>query len=309
VDDFALRRGHRYGTILVDLERRRVVDLLPDRSAMTLARWLESHGRGVEVVSRDRFQPYIDGIDMAVPEATQVADRWHLTKNLAETVEKVLDRNRKALREATERMLPPPAKIPWPWVAFLRWCWNHGRLHPDGAWDDVYTYCEKAVSRQDFEEVVRRLRDGQPLHPPRSLRKLAKEEAKRRNPKAVTRLFLRKPVKLAAEDRQYLQELKEVCPEAEEAYRLALDFVGMVRKRKPEELRFWLAVASASGLRTFRDFSESLRKDEAAVRAALELPWSNGQVEGQINRLKLLKRQTYGRAGFDLLKRRARRAA
>lgn len=192
------------------------------------------------------------------------------------------------MHEAAERTLPPPPKLPWPWVAFLRWCWNHGRLHPDGAWDDVYTYCEMAVSREDFEEAVRRLRDGPPLHSPRTLRRMAREEAKRRNPKAVTRLFLRQPGKLGLEDRRYLRELEEVCPEAEEAYRLARRFSAMVRGRKPEELRGWLAEASASKIGAFRDFSEGLRKDEAAVKAALELPWSNGQVEGQINKLKLV---------------------
>jgi transposase len=138
---------------------------------------------------------------------------------------------------------------------------------------------------------------------------MAREEAKRRNPKAVTRLFLREAGKLGLEDRRYLRELEEVCPEAEEAYRLARRFCAMVRERKSEELGGWPVEASASKIRAFRDFCEGLRKDEAAVKAALELPWSNVQVEGQINKLKLLKRQLYGRAGFNLLKRRALRAA
>jgi transposase len=76
VDDWAKRKGHSYRTILVDLEYRRVVDLLPDRAAEALAEWLKRHP-GVEVVSRDRFQTYMDAITTAAPAALQVADRLH----------------------------------------------------------------------------------------------------------------------------------------------------------------------------------------------------------------------------------------
>ena len=81
VDDFAFRRGTRYGTILVDLERRTLVDVLPDRSADTFARWLVEHP-GVEIVSRDRGGEYAEAALRAVPHAVQVADRFHLLKNL-----------------------------------------------------------------------------------------------------------------------------------------------------------------------------------------------------------------------------------
>ena len=81
VDDWAWAKGQRYGTILVDLERHRVIDLLPDRSADTLATWLEAHP-GIEIVSRDRAREYIKGINQGAHDATQVADRWHLLRNL-----------------------------------------------------------------------------------------------------------------------------------------------------------------------------------------------------------------------------------
>lgn len=99
VDDFAFRRGHRYGTILVDLERRRPVDVLPDRTVPTVRGWLDEHP-GIEVVCRDRYSPYIEAIDQALPEAKQVTDRWHLLKNLSEAVERFVDRHRSLVEQA-----------------------------------------------------------------------------------------------------------------------------------------------------------------------------------------------------------------
>ncbi len=88
VDDWAMRKGHVYGTILVDLERRCVIDLLPDRTADTLKIWLQAHA-GVEVVARDRSLEYSLGSQGALG-AVQVADRWHLLKNLGEATERAL---------------------------------------------------------------------------------------------------------------------------------------------------------------------------------------------------------------------------
>jgi transposase len=82
------------------------------------------------------------------------------------------------------------------------------------------------------------------------------------------------------------------------------DFAGLVRRRQPASLDPWLARAATSALPPFRRFAAGLRADLAAVQAAVTLPWSQGPIEGQINRLKMLKRQMFGRACLDLLARR-----
>ncbi len=110
IDDFALRRGRTSGTLLIDSERHAPVDLLPDRDAESVARWLAAHP-GVAVISRDRSGVDADGATRGAPEATQVADRWHLLKNLGDALEQVLGRQREALRAALDAAAadaPPP---------------------------------------------------------------------------------------------------------------------------------------------------------------------------------------------------------
>ncbi len=91
VDDFAFRRGHTYGAILVDLLTHRPVELLADRSAETFARWLESHP-GVEWISRDRSKEFARGARLGAPQAQQILDRWHVLMNMREVVERALNR-------------------------------------------------------------------------------------------------------------------------------------------------------------------------------------------------------------------------
>jgi len=98
VDDFAFRRGQRYGTLLVDLVRRCPIDLLPDREAETLSAWLKAHP-GIEIVTRDRSKTYASGITDGAPTAVQIADRWHLLKNLREALERLLKRQLRQKRQ------------------------------------------------------------------------------------------------------------------------------------------------------------------------------------------------------------------
>jgi transposase len=94
-----------------------------------------------------------------------------------------------------------------------------------------------------------------------------------------------------------------------QAYELTQEFVAMIKERKGSCLQDWMRRAEHSGLPALKGFARGLRRDYAAVAAALSSPWSQGQVEGQITRLKRLKRKMYGRAKFDLLRRRVLHAA
>jgi transposase len=92
VDDWAKHKGQSYGTILVDLERRSTIDLLPDREAASLANWLKQNP-GIELISRDRAGAYAEGARQGAPSAIQIADRWHLSVNMTEAVERFLNNN------------------------------------------------------------------------------------------------------------------------------------------------------------------------------------------------------------------------
>jgi transposase len=117
-------------------------------------------------------------------------------------------------------------------------------------------------------------------------------------------LLVRRRADLTADEQRLLEQLTAACSAAARAYELAQAFTQMVRERNDALLDGWVAAVEESGLADLRSFAAGLRRDETAVRAGLSLPWSQGQVEGQVNRLKLIKRRGYGRANFDLLRQR-----
>lgn len=363
VDDFAFRKGHTYGTILVDLERGRVIDLLPDRTAATLTAWLKGHP-GVEVISRDRASAYSQAATEAAPTAVQVADRFHLLVNLREAVERALQQRTAAIRAIVAKTASPIAPLPtatgtaaadvdrrqelfdrvrrlhreglslrrigrelnlhyrtveryvrsdtcpdWnpgqPRSSGLD-ChaeWIRGRLRDGGSAAQVHRELPARGYRggaSAVREYVRRLRAEMGLAPARPS---AQPEALAPAPPTARRLsvaVVRHPDRRTDEERAWVARLKEFDPDVQTAFETAEQFAELVRQRNGVGLDGWLGRGEA--VPTLRAFAAWLRRDEAAVRAGLTLPWSNGPVEGAVNRLKLLKRAGYGRAKFDLLR-------
>jgi transposase len=126
--------------------------------------------------------------------------------------------------------------------------------------------------------------------------------------RTLTWLIIRQPKTRKDDEQLAVDRARQAHPDVATAITLAQDFAAIVRGRNADKLDDWLDRATASGLVSLRNFAKSLRQDEAVIRAALTLAWSNGPVEGHINRLKLLKRQSYGRAKLDLLRIRLRAA-
>jgi transposase len=389
VDDWASKKRQTYGTVLIDLERRRPLALLPDREVKTFALWLRAHP-GVEGITRDRSRAYADGARQGAPHAIQVADRFHLLQTLAEALDQVLNAHGHTLEAVNETLhhapvaqpdgtvavLVPPPPLPrtaqelahqrqarrralhqpiwafhqqgWPgWAMaqqlgigkntvyrYLRMQtlpartrrtdrgrsiltpytpsllerWNAGcrdavrlfqELQPRGYAGRYVTVARYAQRlRQAQGQASRQRRPRQPLPA------VAAPAARHLTARRATWLVLRRPAQLDADEAAQLAPLSAQHPEVAAAIALAQDFVRRGRGREADQLDPWLARAAESPLGPLQRVAKGLRDDDDAVKAGVTLSWSNGPVEGHINRLKMLKRQMFGRAKFDLLQQR-----
>ena len=181
----------------------------------------------------------------------------------------------------------------------------------------VFQRLQQQGYRGSYATVARyaqRLRQAQglaPRQPPPAAHPLpvvAEPQHGHLTPRGTAWLVLRRPETRTPAEEQHLTLLTAQQAELTEAVTLARDFAELVRTRQPERLDGWLARATTSAVSALQRFAQGLRDDYAAVKAGVTVPWSNGPVEGHINRLKMLKRQMFGRAHLDLLSRRFVRA-
>lgn len=378
VDDWAFLKGRKYGTILVDLEKQRPIELLPDRQAETLEKWLNQHP-GVEIISRDRASAYSEGASKGAPNALQVADRWHLLKNITDAVKRLMDKHHHASRKAakeiseirraelmkeqtTETEVVPilpineekenaisKYELMFKQVKELqkqklsqREIHRRTGIHrctiakyfqydeypkrsvaitkvPKAAYFDDYLAKRWTEGEQNCRQLWRELKEkgfngsynAFLLYMKKNYNKKKKPEdqvgvaqLKAYSARRLSYLLVREPDKLKEKEIQYLEHLFNHCPEAKLANKLTLRFKDLLINQKANLLDSWLEEVINGESRVLKNFAKGLQQDYEAVKNACSMQWSNGQVEGQVNRLKNIKRQMYGRAGFQLLRKR-----
>lgn len=379
IDDWSWRRATSYGTIMVDLERRSVVDILDDRSVESAAKWLRDHP-SIEVVSRDRCGLYAQATREGAPQAHQVADRFHLVQNLRSAIEEQMSlsgratgrailsedaivdaathrrRARLAHRKSRQEIFdilhtlrqqglsfseiarrtgyerrsvtkwlkfetPPDRRraalkptSPWYFETFLAECWKEGNRRGRHLFHDVKQrgYTGSFANLERLLGVWRRAERGQANEvPPAALTSEPvrdPETGHAISPVVAAALCIKPRALLTERQAKKVDALKQGCDAVAEMRRLAMRFngmsIGILRSKKSALLDEWIDDAIDSELIPIMRFARVLRRDINAVNNAIELPWSNGQAEGQINRLKTLKRAMYGRAGHELLRAR-----
>jgi transposase len=354
IDDWAWRRNHRYASIVCNLERRRIVTLLPDREPATAQAWLAAHPT-IAIVARDRGGGYGEAAAKALPHAIQVADRWHLMENASRAF---LDAVRKSMRQirtvigattidpqlltAAERLqyegylrreetnvaILALSKTGTPIKQIVRQTGYSRKLVRQairGERHDVFRTRQSSLDQhlpwlddqwasgcRNGAELWRRLKAcgfrG-------SLRVISEWATRRRRAESVDVQNLqripsaRKIARLMTIGRDSLTKAETVMvaaieagvPTLIEAREIITQFHLMIRRRLETGLTPWIERARAS---LIASFASGVARDEAAVRAAITSSWSNGQTEGQITRLKLVRRQMYGRGKIDLLQAR-----
>jgi transposase len=378
IDDFAFRRGYQFGTILVDLESHRPIDLLPDRRAETSAAWMRDNPE-IQVVSRDRASAYASAAADVAPQAIQVADRFHVSKNLTEATQLLLSRCQAEIAAVGSHMQEPaqnesgqalisieqwrpkePARVKevrltrragrearyeqvisehrqgltakeiaqdlglsgrtvQRWLAagtfpeakkrrkkrsefdafapYVLKRWQEGERNGLALWREIvaqgYTGSERTVYRSI--ETLKQARVQASLHPNRLHTFTAS---------TAVWLFVRDPKSLDEVEQEDLTTFCQASPTLNQTYDLVQDFMQMVRKREGHRLEDWLERVARSDLSELQSFATGVEKDKAAVKAGLTWSINNAQVEGQVTKLKLMKRTMYGKAGFPLLRQR-----
>ncbi|MGI5447916.1 ISL3 family transposase [Streptomyces sp. CA-243310] len=363
VDDFAIRRGQTYSTVLTSVEDHRVVDVLPTREAGPLAAWLIRHP-GVEIICRARAGAYAEGARRSAPDALQVADRFHLWQGLGRAVETCVAAHRGCLRNSSpsgmllegtrvasaqpqddsepvgrrvERKKAAHALVHELLVQghsrraiarHLGWGLNTVLRYANAVrWQDTIRENPPRSSRLDPYKpyLERRFTEGCTSvtrlhselvaeHAPVTYGMVrahiatfrgAPSEAPPRPPtvRQVTGRLTRHPMTLTAEDRAGLKDVLTRCPELDTAAGHIRHFGEILADRRGATLPTWIDAVDASQLPGLTGFALHLLRDLDAVTAGLTLDWSSGSIEGAVNRIKKIKRQLYGRAGFELLRK------
>jgi transposase len=422
IDDWSWKKGVTYGSILVDLESHKPIELLPDRTASTAEAWLRAHPE-VDVVSRDRGGDYAAAAKKGAPQATQVADRFHLLQNLRERLKEVMDRKQDCLPEVEEHAsdaIPAKARgrkeqgsqqVAEPRVESSQEKHYKNRSafpnkRPEGMrYDEFQKQVRRGKRTARYEEVCTLVEQGfsqraiarklhlaratvskfaqaeeypEMHHPKRGAKRSILDpykpyllerwqhgctngvqlydeikargypgsapllgmflaELRRKHQEAgsasvltldtatqilevpaslpaksrITRrmsgtraswLCIRPPDKLNGKQQKLVEQIKAAHLDLEMAYQLGQAFVMMLAERRGSDLEAWLIQAEHCGLPEFHKMARGIRLDYAAVKAAFSSEWSQGQVEAQVNCLKLQKRIVFGRANFDLLR-------
>lgn len=356
IDDFAWKRGHRYGTIICDLERRCIIDILLDREAATATAWLAGHP-AIAIIARDRGAGYKQAATEGRPDAVQVADRWHLMENASTAFLTAVQRSMVTIRKTVGAGIVDPAALSaaerhqhagWlrreaenadilalsaqgvaikeimrrtdksrglvrqvvrggrhdifrsrmssldPFLAHLETAWAAGSHNGAALWRAMKTKGFTGSLRVVTEWATRKrkdegtaTRDKRPNKTP-SARRIARMMTTERD--TLSKVVARTIAMIGA-----------AVPDLTTARDLLDRFHRMIQHRQAKRLDEWLADAKP-GL--MASFASGIAQDYAAVKAALTEPWSNGQTEGQNTKLKLVKRQMYGRANLDLLRAR-----